>query len=186
MYAALVNMVEEGFVHAEEARRMVIPTAGRSRSDLVARFTESGCFGGLSIEELSPDCTRTAACPHFSFTTTLISIFLLSCVFLNELHDMLPDFVARARTLNLAITKRHKMGKTLTEEVSDFFWVFSRNIDTHLAHGLYRVGADFRRLVLTRASYLERSPAKSRKNGSAICVRQRFSPQRNSTFILLI
>jgi len=51
--------------------------------------------------------------------------------FLNELHDMLPDFVARARTLNLAITKRHQIGKTLTEEVSDFFWVLSRNIDTH-------------------------------------------------------
>jgi hypothetical protein len=78
MYAALVNMVEEGFVHAEEARRMVIPTVGRSRSDLVARFTESGCFGGLSIEELSPDYTRTAACPYFSFTTSLISIVLLS------------------------------------------------------------------------------------------------------------
>jgi hypothetical protein len=52
MYAALVDMVEEGFVRAEEARRMVIPTVGRSRSDLVAPFAESGSFTGLSIEQM--------------------------------------------------------------------------------------------------------------------------------------
>ena len=52
IYAALVEMVEEGVVRAEEARRMVIPTVRRSRADLVAPFEEGGCFAGLSIEQV--------------------------------------------------------------------------------------------------------------------------------------
>ena len=52
MYAALMGLVEEGVVRAEEARRMVIPTVARSRADLVAPFVEDGCFAGLSIEQL--------------------------------------------------------------------------------------------------------------------------------------
>ena len=52
MYAALTEMVKEGFVRPEEVRRMVIPTVGRSRADLVAPFAENGCFADLSIEQL--------------------------------------------------------------------------------------------------------------------------------------
>jgi hypothetical protein len=52
MYAALMEMVKEGFVHPEEARRMVIPTVGRSRADLLEPFEENGCFAGLSIEHV--------------------------------------------------------------------------------------------------------------------------------------
>jgi hypothetical protein len=52
MYAALVDMVEEGFVRVEEAQRMAIPTVGRSRADLVAPFVKNGSFAGLSIEQL--------------------------------------------------------------------------------------------------------------------------------------
>ena len=51
MYAALMEMVKEGFVRPEEVRRMVIPTVGRSRADLVAPFAENGCFASLSIEQ---------------------------------------------------------------------------------------------------------------------------------------
>jgi hypothetical protein len=47
----LVEMVEKGFVRAEEARRMVIPTVGRSRADLMAPFAETGNFGSLSVEQ---------------------------------------------------------------------------------------------------------------------------------------
>jgi hypothetical protein len=52
MHAALVGLVEEGVVRAEEARRMVIPTVARSRADLEAPFVEGGRFAGLSIEQL--------------------------------------------------------------------------------------------------------------------------------------
>ena len=52
MYAALVELVEDGFVSAEEARRMVIPTVGRSRGDLLEPFGKDGCFAGLSVEQL--------------------------------------------------------------------------------------------------------------------------------------
>jgi len=51
MYAALLDIVEVGFVGADEIQRMAIPTVGRSRSDLVAPFEESGRFAGLSIEQ---------------------------------------------------------------------------------------------------------------------------------------
>jgi hypothetical protein len=49
MYAALLEMVEEGFIQAEEARRMAIPTVGRSRADLIAPFADKGSFADLSI-----------------------------------------------------------------------------------------------------------------------------------------
>jgi hypothetical protein len=52
MYAALLEMVEEGFVGAEEAGRMAIPTVGRSRADLLAPFTPDGHFADLSIEQI--------------------------------------------------------------------------------------------------------------------------------------
>ena len=52
MYAALMDLVEKGFVRVEEAQRMVIPTVGRSRADIVAPFGESGRFAGLSLEEV--------------------------------------------------------------------------------------------------------------------------------------
>jgi len=52
MYASLMQMAEEGFLRAEELRRMAIPTVGRSREDLLAPFAEAGSFAGLSIEEM--------------------------------------------------------------------------------------------------------------------------------------
>jgi S-adenosylmethionine-dependent carboxyl methyltransferase len=50
IYGALLEMVEEGFIRSEEAKRMVIPTVGRSYADLVAPFAGDSCFAGLSIE----------------------------------------------------------------------------------------------------------------------------------------
>jgi hypothetical protein len=52
MYAALLEMVEEGFVRAEEASRMAIPTVGRSRADLLAPFIRDGHCADLSIEQI--------------------------------------------------------------------------------------------------------------------------------------
>jgi SAM dependent carboxyl methyltransferase len=52
MYAALLEMVEEGFVHAAEAGKMAIPTVGRSRTELLAPFTADGHFEDLSIEQI--------------------------------------------------------------------------------------------------------------------------------------
>jgi len=52
MYAALIDLVEEGLVHLEEAQRMAIPTVGRSGADLRAPFAETGSFSGLSIEQM--------------------------------------------------------------------------------------------------------------------------------------
>lgn len=52
MYAALLDLVEKGLFHVEEASRMAIPTVGRSLEDLRAPFAESGCFSGLSIEQM--------------------------------------------------------------------------------------------------------------------------------------
>jgi SAM dependent carboxyl methyltransferase len=51
MYAALLEMVEEGFIRAEEAHRMAIPTVGRSRADLLAPFMD-GQFADLSVEQI--------------------------------------------------------------------------------------------------------------------------------------
>ncbi len=52
MYAALVHMVESGFLSGEEMRRMVIPTVGRGRADFLAPFAAEGRFGSLRLEEL--------------------------------------------------------------------------------------------------------------------------------------
>jgi len=52
MYAALLSLVDNGLIRAEEARRMAIPTVGRSRPDLVAPFLENGRYGGLAIEHV--------------------------------------------------------------------------------------------------------------------------------------
>jgi len=52
MYSALVEMVDGGFLSAEELQRMAIPTVGRSRTDFLAPFGASRCFNGLCMEEL--------------------------------------------------------------------------------------------------------------------------------------
>ena len=52
IYGALLDLVDDGFVSEEEARRMVIPTVGRSRQDFMAPFVGSGSFEGLTLEEI--------------------------------------------------------------------------------------------------------------------------------------
>ncbi len=52
MYAALLSLIDDGLISAQEARRMAIPTVGRSRADLAAPFLENGRCGALSIEHL--------------------------------------------------------------------------------------------------------------------------------------
>src|SRR6202167_4641458 len=51
MYAALVDMVESGFLSGEEMRRMVIPTVGRRRAAFLAPFGAGGPFGSRRFEE---------------------------------------------------------------------------------------------------------------------------------------
>ena len=52
MYRTLVEMVEGGFLLAQELQRMAIPTVGRTRADLLAPFGADGRFSGLEIEEI--------------------------------------------------------------------------------------------------------------------------------------
>lgn len=52
MVASLRELVAAGFVEAEEAARMAIPTVGRSRADLMAPFGAEGSFAGLRVERL--------------------------------------------------------------------------------------------------------------------------------------
>jgi hypothetical protein len=52
IYAAILDMVGEGFLRADELPRIVIPTVARSREDLAAPFDEGGRFAGLKIEHL--------------------------------------------------------------------------------------------------------------------------------------
>jgi SAM dependent carboxyl methyltransferase len=52
MYATLVEMVEGGFLSAQELRCMAIPTVGRTRADLLAPFGADGHFSGLEVEEV--------------------------------------------------------------------------------------------------------------------------------------
>jgi hypothetical protein len=52
IYGAVLDLVDEGFISNEEARRMVIPTVGRSRQDFIAPFAGSGSFAGLKLEEI--------------------------------------------------------------------------------------------------------------------------------------
>jgi hypothetical protein len=48
----VLDLVGEDFINREEARRMVIPTVGRSRQDFMAPFAERGSFAGLTLEEI--------------------------------------------------------------------------------------------------------------------------------------
>lgn len=50
MYASLLALVSEGLVRPEEARRMAIPTVGRSRAQFLAPFAATGGFAGLEVE----------------------------------------------------------------------------------------------------------------------------------------
>lgn len=52
LQATLTELVADGFVTPAEHARMVIPTIGRSRSDLLAPFAASGRFAGLEVVEL--------------------------------------------------------------------------------------------------------------------------------------
>ena len=52
MYGALIGLVDEGFISAEERRRMAIPMASRSRADLLAPLSKSGRFADLSVEHV--------------------------------------------------------------------------------------------------------------------------------------
>ena len=52
MYSTLLEMVDSGFLLAEELQRMAIPTVGRSRADFVAPFGANGRFSGLCLEEI--------------------------------------------------------------------------------------------------------------------------------------
>ena len=52
MYATLLVMVGDGFLSAEELRRMAIPTVGRSKQDFAEPFADGGRFAGLAIERL--------------------------------------------------------------------------------------------------------------------------------------
>ena len=56
MYASLVEMTHSGFMQEEELRRMVIPTVGRRRADLLAPFGTEGSFAGLRVEEAEVFC----------------------------------------------------------------------------------------------------------------------------------
>jgi hypothetical protein len=49
IYGAVVHLVEQRFISAAEAHRMVIPTVARSRADLLEPFATVGRFGGLSV-----------------------------------------------------------------------------------------------------------------------------------------
>ena len=50
LLAALTELVDRGLVGKEEARRMAIPTVGRTRKDFAEPFADSGSFAGLTIE----------------------------------------------------------------------------------------------------------------------------------------
>lgn len=52
MYSTLVEMVDSGFLFAEELQRMAIPTVGRSRADFLGPFGGKGRFNGLCVEEI--------------------------------------------------------------------------------------------------------------------------------------
>ncbi len=52
LYSAITSLVSEGFISEDEMHRMAIPTVGRSRSDLLAPFSEERQLGDLAIEAL--------------------------------------------------------------------------------------------------------------------------------------
>jgi hypothetical protein len=51
MYATLCGMVQDGLISADDLKRMVIPTVGRSRGAFAAPF-EHGRFEGLTLERI--------------------------------------------------------------------------------------------------------------------------------------
>lgn len=52
LYGALVDLVDCGFLRAEELARMVIPSMARSRAEFLAPFGGDGRFEGLRVEEI--------------------------------------------------------------------------------------------------------------------------------------
>ncbi|RBP18361.1 S-adenosylmethionine-dependent carboxyl methyltransferase [Roseiarcus fermentans] len=52
LYATLVGMAGDGFLAAEELRRMAIPTVGRGRAEFVEPFAADGHLAGLALERL--------------------------------------------------------------------------------------------------------------------------------------
>ena len=52
IYEGIMDLVKEGFLKEEEARRMVIPTVGRSRQEFMAPFALNGSFSNLALEEI--------------------------------------------------------------------------------------------------------------------------------------
>jgi hypothetical protein len=52
MYGALIDLVASGFLHAEEVRRMAIPTVARRRADLLAPFAPDDRFAGFTVDHL--------------------------------------------------------------------------------------------------------------------------------------
>jgi hypothetical protein len=53
IYGTLLDMIGRGFLSEEEARRMVIPTFGRTRGQFMEPFAENGRCADLSIEEFN-------------------------------------------------------------------------------------------------------------------------------------
>ena len=51
LYGRLTDMVDRGLIRKEEFRRMVIPTFGRTRAQLLEPFAKSGRCADLSIED---------------------------------------------------------------------------------------------------------------------------------------
>jgi hypothetical protein len=49
---ALLDLVRSQRITEAEVRRMVVPTYGRSRAELLAPFADSGEFAGLSVHSL--------------------------------------------------------------------------------------------------------------------------------------
>lgn len=52
MYAALKDLVADGFMSEDEFRRMVIPTVGRTKAEFAAPFADGGRFEGLTLTDL--------------------------------------------------------------------------------------------------------------------------------------
>jgi len=52
MYAALLDMRRDGFIAADELRRMAIPTVGRTGAEFAAPFADGGRFLDLTIGHL--------------------------------------------------------------------------------------------------------------------------------------
>ena len=50
LMAALAGLIDSGLVGADEAKRMAIPTVGRTRNEFTTPFAGSGSFAGLTIE----------------------------------------------------------------------------------------------------------------------------------------